>query len=133
MNSQGRLNSQASERELRIVQHALMELRDALVAERRALTDPDADELNRASVRKRMALQAFEASDVERYIAQRDSLGPDWDSVLSLAEECRHANLTNGALLATRKRHTEKLLRLLRGSDSRSTYSQTGAVLSGAR
>ncbi|MEM1261530.1 MAG: flagellar export chaperone FlgN [Pseudomonadota bacterium] len=134
MTSQGRLNSEAARRELVVVRQALVELRDALATERRALTDPNANELERAAERKRAALGAFELTDIVDVTAQRRPHGSEWDAVLALAEECRHANLTNGALLATRKRHTEKLLGLLRGSDARSsTYSQSGIVASGAR
>ena len=114
-----------SQRAVDVLWHALSELSGILAAERDALADLRTD-ITTIGERKRVAVHAVE--DAERVRRSLEATGPRWDAVLALAEQCRHQNLTNGALLALRRRHTDRLLARLRGHEEPSTYGATGYV-----
>ncbi|MEL7537881.1 MAG: flagellar protein FlgN [Pseudomonadota bacterium] len=116
-------------RTLDVLAHALTELSEALAAEREVLADPGAKGLDAVSAHKRQAVIAVERAERARQELAPDSAGELWDRVLRLAEHCRHQNLTNGALLALRKRHADRLLGALRGDQQPATYGAEGFVV----
>ena len=115
------------ERAIDVLWHALSELSRTLGAEREALTDLRAD-IDAVGARKRQAVLAVEAAEQVRRAGAPHCRGERWDAVLVLAERCRHQNLTNGALLALRKRHTDRLLASLRGQTEPGLYGASGYV-----
>ena len=115
------------ERALDVLAHALTELRDILLEEREALADVRAD-IEAIGERKRIAVQAVEAAEQTRREHGIAAAGARWSDVQALAEACRHQNLTNGALLALRKRHTARLLAQFSGQNDITTYEASGHV-----
>lgn len=141
---------------------AVSELRDALFAERRALTVVDDGALAQATARKATALAILESAEIERRKKCRDiapalpsddmqallaqfigdgtatstttAIVRSWQQLRTTLRQCRDVNEANGLVVATLHRQVQQALNLLRGGRGMvATYGPTGSTqLAGA-
>lgn len=79
--------------------------------------------LRRAGVaEERSAIRKFLAAQTEH----ADQLVSLWDQLLTLAAECHDQNGANGALVEIHRRHVQRSLDLLRGTQDTPTYGPGG-------
>ena len=129
-------------------------LREALGAEREALSGRDPDRLSQAVAAKQMQVQALErlerrriavcqsvdaSADMAEVMSWCDA-GPEmagnWNRLLELRTECDTLNLGNGAAIRLRQQQVAEGLLVLRGvAEKTPTYGPTGtpAGTSGGR
>lgn len=138
------------------------ELRDALLAERRALAACDDCALTAATARKTTALAILERAEAARRSKCRDiapaltsgdmqavlaqlsgdttatsttaSIVRSWHQLRTTLQQCREVNEANGQALAALQRYVQQALNLLRGGRGVvATYGPTGSTqLAGA-
>lgn len=131
------------------VYHALG-LKESLGDEFRALEAQDMDALGAAIENKARSAARLEALEERRKACCADAgfePGPEqmqrvtewcdadsalancWGHLLDIAAECVSLNITNGAIIRSRRQHVESSLAVIRGgSPGAGTYSPAGAV-----
>ncbi len=83
--------------------------------------------------RKRWLKQAGVAEEnsvIREFLSEQDEnaqeLIPLWDQLLDTAQQCRKQNQANGALVEVHRRHVQRALDLLRGTEETPTYGPGG-------
>jgi flagellar biosynthesis/type III secretory pathway chaperone len=119
---------------------AMSAVLEALQSERAALERRDAEALSSAvsakqdSVRRADALPADARSLLAELGGSRrrgggdPALGPRWQQLIGLTEQCRALNDGNGLLINGQRRIVDQALCLLRGQNSPPTYGADGAA-----
>jgi len=73
---------------------------------------------------------AEERDAIRKYLSGQDEEAQDlialWDQLLDTAEQCREQNQANGSLVETHRRHVQRALDLLRGTEATPTYGPSG-------
>lgn len=123
------------------------ELAASLDAERAALEEPDASELDTATAKKESCLQRFQSFEGDRRDLLRgtefsddldgmaalmswcdadDVLVDRWHSYLDRARDCQQSNMTNGAIIRLRLQQNAGALAVLSGTTP-ATYDGSGS------
>lgn len=125
-------------------------LRESLEDEFRALEAQDMDALGAAVENKARCTAGLEALEERRKACCAEAgfepgpeqmqrvtewcdadsvLASSWEHLLEIAAECVALNITNGAIIRSRRQHVESSLAVIRGgSPGAGTYSPAGAV-----
>ncbi|WP_266160367.1 flagella synthesis protein FlgN [Dyella silvatica] len=119
---------------------AVGQLSEALAAERNALSQADAEALDRAGEAKQALMRRLEQLDAERVQLTQNLAAPSteqqaaWADVLKALAACQHANQRNGSIVGQQLSQIRHALSVLTGGkDETNLYGPAGILSSGYR